>query len=264
MSTKVSELPAATTPLSSSDILLVVQGGVSKQVQVSGLPSGSMTPAQVKTAYESNPDTNAFTDAEQAKLGGIAAGATANADTDSLTEGSTNLYHTAARVRAVVLTGLSLADSAVVAATDTVLQAIGKLAARLALAFDRANHSGSQAISTVTGLQAALDKATFASVVTDTTTARTAELADAGSYLRFTNGSASTYTVAPQSSVTWPADAEVHIRRAAAGNLTITPGSGVTLNAPSGGTLVMTNAMSVTLKRVAEDVWDVIGQTVAA
>ncbi len=38
----------------------------------------------------------------------------------------------------------------------------------------------------------------------------------------------------------------------------------LTLNAPSGGTLVMTDRMSVTLKRVASDVWDVIGQTVAA
>lgn len=45
---------------------------------------------------------------------------------------------------------------------------------------------------------------------------------------------------------------------------TLTPGAGVTLNPPSGGTLVMTNGMSVTLKRVAVDVWDVIGQTVAA
>jgi len=38
----------------------------------------------------------------------------------------------------------------------------------------------------------------------------------------------------------------------------------VTLNAPSGGTLVLTNNMTVTLKRVAANVWDVIGQTVAA
>lgn len=63
----------------------------------------------------------------------------------------------ATSVRSTVLSGLSLADSTVVAATDSVLQAIGKLAARLATAFSRANHTGEQAISTVTGLQAALD-----------------------------------------------------------------------------------------------------------
>lgn len=101
-------------------------------------------------------------------------------------------------------------------------------------------------------------------VITESTTARTLALTDNGAYIRFTNASASTVTIPPQSSVAWGATAEIHIRRAAAANLTLTPGSGVTLNAPSGGSLVMTNAMSVTLKRVAADVWDVIGQTVAA
>ena len=100
--------------------------------------------------------------------------------------------------------------------------------------------------------------------ITESTAARNATLTDVGNYLRHTNASASTLTIPPQSSVAWPADAEIHVRRAAAGNLTLTPGSGVTLNKPSGGTLVMTNAMTVTLKRVAADVWDVIGQTVAA
>ncbi|MDH4566189.1 hypothetical protein E8E95_05810 [Pseudomonas sp. BN414] len=127
----------------------------------------------------------------------------------------------------------------------------------------RANHTGTQAISTVTGLQAALDKATFSPVVADSTTARIAPLTDAGAYLRFTNTGATAYTVAPQADVAWPSDAEIHVRRAAAANLTLTPGVGVTLNAPSGGTLVMTDRMSVTLKRVAPDVWDVIGHTVA-
>ena len=45
---------------------------------------------------------------------------------------------------------------------------------------------------------------------------------------------------------------------------TLTPGSGVTLHAPAGGSLVLADRMSVTLKRVAENVWDVIGQTVPA
>ena len=106
--------------------------------------------------------------------------------------------------------------------------------------------------------------AAYAPTVTEATTARTLGLAGAGAYLRFTNASASTCTVPPQSAVAWLADTEVNIRRAAAGNLTLTAGAGVTLNAPSGGTLVMTSAMSVTLKRVASDEWDVIGQTVAS
>lgn len=72
--------------------------------------SGSVAPitaSQVKLLYESNPDTNAFTDADKAKLDGIEEGATANA-------------------------------------TDAYL-------------LNRANHTGTQPISTVAGLQGELD-----------------------------------------------------------------------------------------------------------
>ncbi|MDN5515684.1 MAG: hypothetical protein L0G82_10645, partial [Pseudomonas sp.] len=86
-----------------------------------------VTAAQVKTLYESNPDTNAYTDAEKSKLGGIAAGATANANTDSLAEGATNFYHTAARVLATALSGLSLATGTAITSSDSVLVAFGKL-----------------------------------------------------------------------------------------------------------------------------------------
>jgi len=55
--------------------------------------------ASIKTLYENNSNTNAFTDAEQTKLSGIATSATANPDTDSLSEGSTNQYFTQARAR---------------------------------------------------------------------------------------------------------------------------------------------------------------------
>jgi hypothetical protein len=50
--------------------------------------------------------------------------------TTDISEG-TNEYFTAARVRAVALTGLSLATNAVISATDTVLSAFGKLQAQI-------------------------------------------------------------------------------------------------------------------------------------
>lgn len=101
-----------------------------------------------------------------------------------------------------------------------------------------------------------------AAVDTDTTTARTLVLSDAGKYLRFTNTSAKAVTVPLQSSVAWVADTEIHIRNAAASNLTLTPATaGVTLVPPYLGTLVVPPGGTVTLKRVASDVWDVIGQT---
>ena len=43
-----------------------------------GQPGSALTDAQIKQKYEANADTNAFTDADSAKLGGIADGATVN------------------------------------------------------------------------------------------------------------------------------------------------------------------------------------------
>lgn len=54
-------------------------------------------------------------------------GAGGPSTTDDLTEGFTNFYHTAARVRSTVLTGLSTALGTVVTAAHTVLEAIGFL-----------------------------------------------------------------------------------------------------------------------------------------
>lgn len=85
----------------------------------------NLTAASIKIQYESNADTNAFTDAEQSKLAGIEAGAEVNniSDIDAAdllgTNDTTLHYHDSDR--------------------------------------NRANHTGSQAISTVTGLQTALD-----------------------------------------------------------------------------------------------------------
>jgi hypothetical protein len=70
-----------------------------------------------------------FTTAEKSKLGGVAAGATANADTDSLPESATptNKWFTTARVLATVLSGLSLTTGSAVVDTDSVLAGFGKL-----------------------------------------------------------------------------------------------------------------------------------------
>jgi microcystin-dependent protein len=59
-----------------------------EQTKLAGIATGAtvdQTPAEIKVAYESNSNTNEFSDAEQTKLAGIATGATAysNADVDS-------------------------------------------------------------------------------------------------------------------------------------------------------------------------------------
>ena len=85
---------------------------------------------------------------------------------------------------------------------------------------------------------------------------------DAARYIRFTNTAAKTMTVRPQSVEALPDNGEWHLRNAATGDLTVVAGAGVTINAPYGGTLVIPTNGTATLKRAAEDIFDLMGQTV--
>ena len=78
--------------------------------------------------------------------------------TDAVTEGTTNLYFTTARVRSTVLTGLSVATNAVVAATDTVLGAFGKLQAQISAHFGSGGTAHAVATTSVAGFLSAADK----------------------------------------------------------------------------------------------------------
>ena len=74
---------------------------VDAQGRITAAANGSASPtaADVKTLYESNPNTNEFDDAEQTKLAGIAAGATAN-DTDANLKNRAN--HTGTQTAATI------------------------------------------------------------------------------------------------------------------------------------------------------------------
>lgn len=288
--------------------------------------------------------------------------------TDALAEGSTNLYFNESRVRNTVLTGLSLASSAAVAATDNVLAAFGKIQARLNMLGTAANATlQTSSVDSTAGRALAMQAngvgpfglGELGTVVTDvnnltysglgrvvnlntpnaptpgvgygigmpnsagmgtiggqlflnytsdvgnyvptprlfarskasaavfgnwvefwhngnfdpatkqdksalitTATSRTLALTDAWNYVRPGTTSAITLTVPTNASVAFDVGTEITVR--ALGNVTLASASGVTLNAPSGGTLSMTARMTVTLKKVATNEWDVIGQTVAA
>ena len=87
---------------------------------------------------------------------------------------------------------------------------------------------------------------------------------DEGCFLEFTNASGKTLNVLPEASEALPADAEFHLYNVGAGSITIEPGSGVTINPPAMGTLVVPQFGAVTLKRSAENIFRLIGQTVSA
>lgn len=61
-----------------------------------------------------------------------------------------------------------------------------------------------------------------------------------------------------------PANGEWHLRNVGAGDATISPVVGVTVNLPTGGSLVIPQGGTVTLKRVAADERDLFGLVTAA
>ena len=101
----------------------------------------------------------------------------------------------------------------------------------------------------------------FSPIITVTTTTRSAALTDVGGYVNFNNTAPKSYTVMQQSTVAWTAYAEITVANDNTSDLTLVPDTGVTLKAPSGGTLVLAPDMVVTLKRTSSNVWRVIGQT---
>ncbi|MEN9907141.1 MAG: Tsukamurella phage [Bacteroidota bacterium] len=80
--------------------------------------------------------------------GGSGSGAT---DTDALPEGSSNLYFTAARVLATVLTGISFVTGGAIVSTDSVLVAFGKIQKQLTDGFTTANIKSILGITVLSG-----------------------------------------------------------------------------------------------------------------
>jgi hypothetical protein len=92
-----------------------------------------------------------------------------------------------------------------------------------------------------------------------TGTSYTLELADGGKWVRMNNAAASTLTVPPNSSVAFPIGTQIEGNQAGAGQVTITPGSGVTVNAVP-GLKVAARYGVFGLMKVATDTWLAYGR----
>jgi len=132
--------------------------------------SPALTPAQVKTSYESNANTNAYVDADKAKLAGIATAATANSpdatllnranQTGTQSISTVDGLQPALDAKVAIVSGKQLSTNDYTTAEQTKLSGIATAATANssdASLRDRSTHTGVQAISTVTGLQPALD-----------------------------------------------------------------------------------------------------------
>ena len=125
-------------------------------------------------------------------------------------------------------------------------------------AFDRANHTGAQAIGAVTDLQAALDgKAERApGVNAQTGTSYTLTLADGGSLVTMSNAAANTLAIPASGDVSFPVGTIISVVQLGAGVTTIEADTGVTLNGISGGSGgIGSRYQAAALLKIATDTW---------
>jgi hypothetical protein len=115
---------------------------------------------------------------------------------------------------------------------------------------------------TLTGTQTLTNKTLTAPVITIATSAQTASytlvLADQSDLVEISNASANTLTVPLNSSVAFPTGTTITILQTGAGQTTITPTGGVTINGTPGLKL-RAQWSSATLIKRATDTWVAIG-----
>lgn len=92
-----------------------------------------------------------------------------------------------------------------------------------------------------------------------TGTSYTLVLADQGKLIRLTNGSAITLTVPPNSSVAFPLGTQIMFEQGGAGQVTVTAGSGVTLNAANSEVVTTAQYAVGGIMKVAQDTWVAVG-----
>ena len=118
-----------------------------------------------------------------------------------------------------------------------------------------------EVINTATPVYGLLLTTPNISVQTQSGTTWTPGILDANTYNRFTNNSAITLTVPNNSSVAFSIGVQIDGRQAGNGAITIVGASGVTLNPEFNTTNVTPGpGATFTIKKVATNAWDVMGQ----
>ena len=122
---------------------------------------------------------------------------------------------------------------------------------------DRGTHTGAQAISTVIGLQAALDGKAGLSVPVNiqTGTTYTLALGDAGGIVTAVNADPVTITIPTNASVAFPVGTVVNVLASGAGAVTVEGAFGVTINGAWGAVEIAAQWQGVALVQVAANTW---------
>jgi len=96
-------------------------------------------------------------------------------------------------------------------------------------------------------------------IIVEATTAKTLALTDKDKFIKCTSSSAVTITVPPNSSVAFAVGDEVSIAAYGSGTVTISAGSGVTVNSKDSNLAIDGQYSSVILKKMATDEWILVG-----
>jgi hypothetical protein len=88
-------------------------------------------------------------------------------------------------------------------------------------------------------------------------------LGDAGNICEFTNASAVTVTVPPNSSVAFPVGTQIDVMAGGAGKVTFAQGSGVTIKSVSSFKSLAAQEAGATFVKMATDTWRLVGSLVA-
>lgn len=96
-----------------------------------------------------------------------------------------------------------------------------------------------------------------------TGTTYTFVLTDSGKLCTFSNASAITVTVPPNSSVAFPVGSQIDCSQVGAGKTTLAQGSGVTINSKSSNKAIGAQYVGVTLRKTATDTWLLVGELIA-
>ena len=134
-------------------------------------------------------------------------------------------------------------------------------------AFARTNHTGEQAIGTITGLQSALDSkaALDPDINTQAGTSYTLTLADRGRLVVMSNATANTLTIPTNAGVAFPVGTIVSVVQHGAGATTIAGATGVSVNGVSGGEgSIGSRYQAVALLKIATDAWLLSGDVADA
>ena len=209
-----------------------------------------------------------LTAADKTKLDGVAVGATANANTDTMAEGSTNKYFTEIRVLAALMAGFTLIAGGTVLAADSLLVAVGKLQKQINDLFSGKQDTlvSGTTLKTVNGStllgsgDLVVSGGASLPVVQTFTGAKALSLSDINTYNVSQDATAQAVTLPAQATVAWTDDAEIHIERGAAGAVTIVGAAGVQINGAVAGTFTLGAQYSVvTLKRKGSNLWTLFG-----